>query len=337
MSVILQGQYVTLTDGATVATDASLGELFYLLGGRTSRTMSNPTNPSTGQQITYLIRGVAVMTTSWGTDFILSGTWRDPSPDYGRAVTFFYNGTNWIEINRTGANLKLIAMPSDVSGLVAWYDAASVVLNDGDAVATWIARAGKNPVQATTAKQPVYKTNIQNGLPIVRFDGTDDYMSIVNPALGATALSVFAVFAKADTIAVLRAVVDVASTGVAGAVLWGSHDSGTSRASGQFGAGGVADYNTATSVGTAFHQWSWIVPSGTQPQLYKDAGSAIAPTNGGNGAVNVARANLYVGGMGGTQRFLYGDLAELIIYDSALSDPNRAIVATYLKNKWGTP
>ena len=42
---------VTLTDAATIATDASLGNLFRVtLGG--NRTLGNPTNPVDGQKVT---------------------------------------------------------------------------------------------------------------------------------------------------------------------------------------------------------------------------------------------------------------------------------------------
>lgn len=337
-----QGQYVSLTDGATVATDVTLGDYFYLSASRSSRTMSNPTNAATGQQLTYLIESVrGTTTTSWGTAFVLAGPWQDPQQDYARTVTFFYNGTSWIETTRTGANLKLKTVPSDIAGLVAWYDACTLDLADTDAVGTWTSRIGdsrKSLIQNTGASQPTFKVSIQNSLPVVRFDGTDDYVDVANPLLAATTLSVFAVFAKADTVSGLRTLIDInGSSGVTGALIWGSQDGGADRFTPQFGTGTVSDYNVATPVGTAFHQWSWIVPSGAQPKLYKDAGSAINPSFGSSAAVNVAAVTLHVGSHLGTLRYLYGDLAELIIYNVALNDTDRASVAAYQKAKWGTP
>ena len=52
-------------------------------------------------------------------------------------------------------------------------------LEDGDPVATWPDQSGNSNdlVQATPAKKPTYQTNeINTTLPIVRFDGTDDFM-----------------------------------------------------------------------------------------------------------------------------------------------------------------
>jgi hypothetical protein len=46
---------VLLTDGASIATDASLGNVFYVtLGG--NRTLSNPTNPTSGKRIIWRIK-----------------------------------------------------------------------------------------------------------------------------------------------------------------------------------------------------------------------------------------------------------------------------------------
>jgi len=52
-------------------------------------------------------------------------------------------------------------------------------LEDGDPVGTWPDQSGNGNdlTQATAAKKPLYKVNIQNGKPAVLFDGSDDNMS----------------------------------------------------------------------------------------------------------------------------------------------------------------
>jgi hypothetical protein len=60
---------------------------------------------------------------------------------------------------------------------IAWYDAGAVVgLVDGDPVTTWADSSGnsRDLTQSTAGMKPTYQTNEVNGLPIVRFDGTDD-------------------------------------------------------------------------------------------------------------------------------------------------------------------
>jgi hypothetical protein len=68
---ILRGSaVVALTDGATINTDASLGNIFTVtLGG--NRAIANPTNPTDGQKIIYRLKqdGAGSRTVSWGAAF----------------------------------------------------------------------------------------------------------------------------------------------------------------------------------------------------------------------------------------------------------------------------
>lgn len=68
--------------------------------------------------------------------------------------------------------------PEDItvgSPIEAWWKADAIVgLTDGQTVQTW-EDSGANDhdlVQASAGSRPIYKTDIQNGLPVVRFDGT---------------------------------------------------------------------------------------------------------------------------------------------------------------------
>jgi hypothetical protein len=50
--------------------------------------------------------------------------------------------------------------------------------SDGNAVGTWIdlSANSRNATQATPGNQPIYKTGIQGGNPVVRFDGSNDLL-----------------------------------------------------------------------------------------------------------------------------------------------------------------
>ena len=70
--------------------------------------------------------------------------------------------------------------PASIPGLKLWLDASQITgLNDGDAVATWsdVSGNGRDFTQATASYRPTYKTNIRGSLPVVRFDGVDDYLA----------------------------------------------------------------------------------------------------------------------------------------------------------------
>jgi hypothetical protein len=69
---------------------------------------------------------------------------------------------------------------SQVPSLEALFESEDIVgKNDGDSISQWDDSSGngKHATQATGGNQPVYKTGIANGLPVVRFDGTSDYLT----------------------------------------------------------------------------------------------------------------------------------------------------------------
>lgn len=69
--------------------------------------------------------------------------------------------------------------PSDYGTVSLWLKANALSLNDGDAVATWPDSSGNgnDATQGTAGQRPVYKANILNALPAVRFDGSNDALT----------------------------------------------------------------------------------------------------------------------------------------------------------------
>lgn len=102
---------VALTDTATVLVDPSIGT-YYTLAATTSRTIDQPlvnggVNNFSGMTRTFEILNSSggAMTTTWHAAYNLAGAWTDPANGKRRVITFFYNGTNWIEQTRTGADI----------------------------------------------------------------------------------------------------------------------------------------------------------------------------------------------------------------------------------------
>lgn len=90
--------WVSLTDAATVATDASTGNNFFLLIGG-NRTMGQPTNPTSGQKIIYRVKqdGTGSRTLAWNAAFRFSTDLPSPTLTTGANKTdyiaFIYNDT----------------------------------------------------------------------------------------------------------------------------------------------------------------------------------------------------------------------------------------------------
>jgi hypothetical protein len=73
--------------------------------------------------------------------------------------------------------------PIVISGCVTWLDAefSPFVLDGSNGVSQWQG-VGNSPQasQSTAANRPLYVTNVMNGKPAVRFDGTNDFLSMGN-------------------------------------------------------------------------------------------------------------------------------------------------------------
>lgn len=72
--------------------------------------------------------------------------------------------------------------PASLPNLLGWWEADSLALSDADPVPTWGDQSvnANHLAQATSGNRPIYKTNIVNGKPVVRFDGSNDFFSLTS-------------------------------------------------------------------------------------------------------------------------------------------------------------
>ncbi len=252
------------------------------------------------------------------------------SLDYARGV--------WRAVyDLSGAEVGTKGEPELISGLVAWYAADAIALNDGDPVGTWEDSSVNNndATQATAANKPTYKTNILNGLPVVRFDGTNDY-------LAANGLGTLISGAdKPFTVVILfRAAsgADVYSWGNSGntvpfLTMRISSDKPTSWKRDDAGSGTqkIPTDGASTTYRIVSHRHT-----GTAVSLYVNgvATSVLATADD----LGTTTTNIFtLGAFGRTtfSGFMNGDIAEAIIYNRALTDSERRQLERYLGAKWG--
>jgi hypothetical protein len=104
----------------------------------------------------------------------------DPAPrvsvTYWGATTTIVDDTEAAALQAAGYTLDTVDAFDVMRGVVWHLKASDLGLNNNDPVSSWSDRSGHQPAvtQSTTAKQPLYKTNVLNGLPVVRFDGVND-------------------------------------------------------------------------------------------------------------------------------------------------------------------
>jgi len=248
-----------------------------------------------------------------------------------------------IGLSELGA-IESIFTPRNIAGLSLWLDASQIAgLSGTDSLATWpdLSGNGNDAVQSTEGFKPTYQTDVINGLPVVRFDGTDDYLSATDSAsLQPADLTIFIVsnfsslkegdqkfFAKSRNSESAAGATWQTTIYEANDLLYQTKNAGSWQSV------AANDYiYTGAYITTITHNQSTEAVN-----IYKD-GSAFSTSSSITQAFDYATDPLYIGARinGSTiEHHLQGDIAEMIIYDSALSTVGRGKVETYLADKYG--
>jgi hypothetical protein len=205
-----------------------------------------------------------------------------------------------------------------------WWKADAITsLNDGDAVASWADSSGNSQTLTEATNRPSYQTNELNGLPVVRFDGTNDTLGVTG-TLGISAQP-FTVAAVWNPAAANAGQVLFQTTGV---VVWvedtNADDLRVAASTNRDVS--IASYNGAPFILLVSIEGASTVvrANGTVLSLPGSPG-----TTGMSG--NMAVGNATAGGALGTQ----GDIAEILFTNTnpALTDKEK--IEGYLAYKWG--
>jgi hypothetical protein len=268
-----------------------------------------------------------------------------------------YSATNPLPVNM---ERRRLFNPSRISGLQLWLDATkglfdatsggNPVTTDGSTVARWEDQSGSgyHVTQSTSANRPVLKTGVQNNKNIIRFDGVDDHLFMLNAFVYSSGAStVFCVVSQTPSSppSANRALISernsitstpnnyiVIGTGMSDATrLRISMRDNLNR---NISFGGSTSLQTAS--GTAFnssYQLLGTVDTGSNMALYINKSSSV---NSNYTRSTLTLDTFTVGASRGssTSFFFACDLAEIIIYNSALSTSNRQLVENYLYSKW---
>lgn len=209
-----------------------------------------------------------------------------------------------------------------------WQDSARTTpaAADGDPVGAWddASGNGRHVVQATAGSRPTLKLAIQNGRPVLRFDGVDDWLGFAAGFGGTAPFSTLVVYKKRV------AGGDLIPVGSAGE---GNPSPIVEYSDGNFYCTSANTYGvvTAGEHAAAFVMTSVVVPSeGVHNIWFNGVAQAVAETAGGGTSTFArvgARLNLYTD----------GDIGEIILGLSAWSDADRIKVEAYARARWGTP
>lgn len=228
--------------------------------------------------------------------------------------------------------------PDEISAMI-WLDATDGVTTSGSNVTAWQDKASGTYIatQSTASKRPTYQVGI-NGLNTVRFDGTDDFLAIPHSnELNILANDDFEIFgvSKFDNPA--------SATPSEYAVLYGKGTYGSRDfifylALGRFrcamdgGRIGLVAPNNHTSAPNL----GWSRRQGNTAYLYNTVGGSISDANVSNATTLNNTHDLTIGAAeDGTDRFMDGDIGELIFVKRSLTTEERQKTEGYLAHKWG--
>ena len=219
--------------------------------------------------------------------------------------------------------------PSNIAGLYTWFDATKISgLSDGALVTQWNDESGtaKHGVQADSTKQPTYKVAGINSKASIEFIG-GKLLDVTNglPSGAGSSFTILSVQISTDT------------TGYRNIYSANANLTGSKA---------FLTYNGKPSIftGTGSLQSATNVPSGTFVMSATHDGSTNAQnlyTNGSNVITGTATedslvADAQIGGFNKeTTNNWKGQIGEIIVYNSALSDADRKQVEQYLADKWG--
>jgi hypothetical protein len=230
--------------------------------------------------------------------------------------------------------------PSMISTAL-WLDAtdSSTITEDGGVVSQWNDKSGnaRNAAQSISDSRPTYTSDVLNGLPALTLDGTDDYMIVPhNNALNIQIASstVIAVYKKSAGFRLMQKKI---GTG-ANLDAWFYDDAGHLSVASAFTTSYASNQNT------------WLIDSGTWDgstlKHYRN-GVKLTPTNVFVGAIvngeidpsftpTVNTDDLQIGrrdNPSGTSGIMTGQIAAIILCNTALSDLDRQKVEGYYAHR----
>ncbi len=235
-----------------------------------------------------------------------------------------------------------VGSPANVAGLVLWLRADTHTLSDNDKL-TFVSDASSKMshlVQLNLGNRPTYKTNVVNSHPVFRFSSASSTY-VVGPTdaalpTGSAARTLFAVF-KVNNAATDEEILGWGGVNAGQQRIGLYHTGSASRIGMEFAGSGS---NVATLNDTNFHIASYVYQAGSAINdaanvFYLDgtAGSALAASSGAtlatsDGLFEIGRI-VNVG-----MQYFTGDVAEVIVYSSALGNPNREAIECYLSTKY---
>ena len=249
---------------------------------------------------------------------------------------------------QTAQSLTQSSPVSAMKNLVTWLEATSetslddVEEVDGSKITNWYdinqqTNVKNNAVNnsATVSDHPTYKSKCINNLPCLQFNGTSQYMDIVQNAGYTNELTIFVVFAP------------YSNEGSDSHIIIGTDGTWTSGISFNLKRSTSIFYQTPianndTHVGAVLANKNYIAAvvdgySTITSYLNGTAGSTTSVSAGDRLTKRLSALNIASSSTGIRNNFFDGNIGEIIIFDRALKNYERQNIEKYLSQKWQIP
>jgi hypothetical protein len=230
--------------------------------------------------------------------------------------------------------------PTDLSGLSLWLKADAGVTLSGPNVTGWADQSGNgNNASANSGQEPTFASSFSNSKPAIEFNGTTQVMQIADAnSLDFLTTSSFIVIkylgqGTGNNIVYFKnanagSPADPAMYGLIGS-------NGEERVSFSFNVGGWSDYETSISINNSIPKILSMTSNGTSQNIYSNG--TISNNFSIIGDIATSTGTLQIGGYNQSfdaAEYFYGRIAEIIMYNRAVTGTERQQVETYLNAKY---
>jgi hypothetical protein len=239
----------------------------------------------------------------------------------------------------TSQNVVTIGSASGVLNafMTCWLRSDAFVTYSGSNVSFWADQSGQayNASQSNSSNQPSLVVNSINGLPAINFNGTSSFMQFP------TGFNNFA-----QGLSIFLVVKPTAATALSQIINLGTGSSNDYNFGIEINSSSEAEFFVYTSAGSGMTSVSYGSTIGTSAQLIEviqTGTNATILTNGANPVTNASMNSIpeptgrtanYLGQASGGGNYFNGEIAEVIIYNTALSTVQRQAVESYLISKF---
>lgn len=217
-----------------------------------------------------------------------------------------------------------------------WLDASvpSSITESGGAISQWSDISGNDRhfTQSSGTAQPSYQTAIQNGLNVVRFDGSNDFLTRANFVSSAT----FSIFFAADINT--NGILWENNLNASNQIYWYSNTGESVYV--RVGGGTLLTYNVATAyLARQFFTSIGLTCDNSVDRLYMLGdkilkGGPFAQSGGASTGTGTFTGTATLGGRNGSLN-MSADIGEVIMFDRFVSRTERGQIFDYLSDKWG--